>query len=65
MAKKKYKFKLWEIECSMTDPFFAEPLIDALEKAAHFERKTGHLSLSQAYLDAVKSIRDQIKEQLK
>ena len=64
MPKKKFKFKLWNIECTVTDTYQTAALYQALEKAAWFERKAGHLSVMQAYLDAAASINTQLKEQL-
>lgn len=63
MAKKKYKFKLWDAEIVVSDPYFILPIKTALEKAAAYERAKGHLSVMQIYNEAWKSLNEQIEVQ--
>lgn len=63
MAKKKYKFKLWDAEIVVTDPCFILPIKTALEKAAVYERAKKHLVVMQIYEEAWKSLQEQIEVQ--
>ena len=64
MAKKKYKFKLWNIECTITDLEDLMPLTNTFRRAAEYERDKGHLKKHADYYELREDIAKQIKEQI-
>lgn len=65
MPKRKYKFKLENIECSVCDIGDLQPLMELLVRAAHWERFQGHLVKVQEYHTIRKNIAQQVKDQIK
>ena len=65
MPKKKYKFKLFDIECSITDIDQTKPLMTLINHAANYERQLHHISNVEYLFKLHDDIARQIKEQLK
>lgn len=64
MAKKKYKFKLGNLEVSSSDVYDFAFLEQILNRAAIYERKLGHLAECEKYQKIADSIIPTLGEQI-